>query len=139
MKTLTQQYTNAISFQVIGAAIEVYKAFGPGLLEKVYEPCLKHELELRGFSVTKQLHVPFEFKGIVLPAKLRFDLLVDDCVVVEVKAVKEILPIFEAQLLTYMRLLKKPKGVLLNFCCTNIYRNGQKTFVNEYYRALPFE
>ncbi len=139
MKTLTQKQVNEISFQIIGAAIEVHKAFGPGLLEKVYESCLKHELELRGYCVTQQQHAPVDFKGLVLPAELRLDLLVDDCVVVEVKAVKEMLPVFEAQLLTYMKLLKKPKGVLLNFCCTNIYQYGQKTFVNDYYRLLPFE
>lgn len=100
MITITQNQVNEISFQVIGAAIEVHKAFGPGLLEKVYAARLEHELEMRGFRVAQEQRVPINFKGLDLPAELRLDLLVDDCVVVEIKAVKEMHPVYEAQLLT---------------------------------------
>lgn len=139
MDTITKKHVNEISFQIIGAAIEVHKTLGPGLLEQIYETCLEHELESRGLFVERQQQVPINYKGLLLESKLRFDLLVEDLVVVDQKAVEKMNPVFEAQLMTYMRLLKKPKGVLLNFFCTNIYREGQKTFVNEYYRALPDE
>ena len=105
----------ALSEQIIGAAIEVHRELGPGLLESAYQACLAHELALRGILFVSQLDLPLTYKGVQLDVGYRIDLLVDDKIIVELKAVEKILPIHEAQLLTYLRLLKKPVGLLLNF------------------------
>jgi GxxExxY protein len=137
MSHLTQEYITKLSYQIIGAAIDVHKEMGPGLLEKVYEVCMLHELELRGLKVKKEHKVPVYYKGIYLDTDLRYDLLVEDCIVVELKAVTQMIPIFEAQVMSYARLLGIPKAILINFTCTNIISDGQKTFVNEVFRKLP--
>jgi GxxExxY protein len=100
---------------IIGAAIEVHKTVGPGLLEGVYEECLCHELKLRNLSFERQIIVPVTYKGVVLDCGYRLDLLVENTVILELKSVDHIHPIFEAQLLTYMRMLQKPVGLLINF------------------------
>ncbi len=104
-----------LSDQVIGAAIEVHRELGPGLLESAYQACLAHELALRGILFVSQLDLPLTYKGVQLDVGYRIDLLVEDKIIVELKAVEKVLPIHEAQLLTYLRLLKKPVGLLLNF------------------------
>jgi GxxExxY protein len=101
--------------QIIGAAIEVHKAIGPGLMESVYEECLCHELKLRGLGFERQMLVPIQYKGISIDCKYRLDLLVQTTVIVELKTVEHVLPIHEAQLLTYLRLLRKPVGLIVNF------------------------
>jgi GxxExxY protein len=106
---------NARSREVIGAAIEVHRLKGPGLLESVYERCLVHELSLRGIPAVQQLRVPIAYKGIVFEEPLQLDLLVDDCLIVELKAVEKVLPIHKAQLLSYLHLLDIPLGLLINF------------------------
>lgn len=136
-KNFTKKYLNELTYEIIGAAIEVHKALGPGLLESVYQKCFRHELMLRNMKISTELIVPVVYKGIDVDANLRCDFLVEDGVVVEIKAVKEIEPIFEAQLFTYMNLLKSPKGILINFNCVNIFNDGQKTYVNELFRSLP--
>lgn len=123
-------------YKVNGAAIEVHKALGPGLLESVYHKCLMHELRLRGIDFYPEMTIPVTYKDIEINTQLKCDLFIDTCLVVELKAVDEILPIHEAQLLTYMKLLKVPMGLLLNFNCVNIFSDGQKTYVNEFYRTL---
>ena len=133
---LTRSYLTDLVYQVNGAAIEVHKRIGPGLLENVYHQCLKKELELRKINFTSELLIPLNYKGYELESKLRCDLLIENILVVELKSVTEINPIFEAQLLTYMNLLKAPIGLLINFNMKNIYYEGQKTMVNEYYRIL---
>ena len=100
---------------IIGAAIEVHKTLGPGLLEAVYEECLCHELHLRGLSFQRELDLPIAYKGATLKSGLRLDLVVADTVVVEVKAVADLLPIHEAQLMTYLRLSGRKVGLLINF------------------------
>ena len=100
---------------IIGAAIEVHRDKGPGLIESIYEWCLLKELGLRGLPCVSQKTVQIEYKGFVRDEPLRFDLLVGDCVLVEAKAVREILPIHKAQLLSYMKLLNVPIGLLINF------------------------
>jgi GxxExxY protein len=110
---------------------------GPGLLESVYHACLKHEFKLRNLSFVSQTVIPIFYKGIKVDAELRYDFLVENCVIVEIKSVESILPIHEAQLLTYMKLQQVPQGRLINFNCTNIFKEGQKSFVNEFYRQLP--
>jgi GxxExxY protein len=134
---ITKSYLKDLTFEIIGAAIEVHKEMGPGLLENVYEACMVHELKLRGLKVTTQQSVPVRYKGVLLDVELRYDLLVEDCIVVELKAVAEIAPVFEAQAISYAQLLKVPKAILINFNCRNIFKEGQKTFVNHFFSALP--
>jgi GxxExxY protein len=134
---VTKKYIDSLSYSIIGCAIEVHKALGPGLLESVYQKCLVRELLFKNFEVKSQLKVPINYKGLDVEADLRLDILVDDLIVVEIKAVDIMNPVYEAQVLSYMKLLNKPKGVLLNFCCTNIFKEGQRTYVNEHYAILP--
>ena len=124
-----------LSYEIIGLAIRVHKELGPGLLESVYEKCLKYELELNGYSVKKQVNVPVKYRDMELDVDLRLDLLVNDTIVVELKAVETVLPVHEAQLLTYMKLMKKPQGLLINFFTDNISK-AMKPFVNECFREL---
>ena len=104
-----------LSGAVIGAAIEVHRELGPGLLESAYELALERELGLRKVSVQRQVAVPLEYKGIELGDGFRLDLLVDDALVVEVKAVDRLQPIHDTQLLTYLKLANKRLGLLINF------------------------
>jgi GxxExxY protein len=133
---ITRSVLKDLVYQVNGAAIEVHKSIGAGLLENVYHQCLKKELELRKINFSSELEIPLNYKGYELESKLRCDLFIENSLVVELKSVTEINPIFEAQLLTYMNLLKAPIGLLINFNVKNIYYEGQKTMVNEYYRML---
>jgi GxxExxY protein len=137
MRKVTKSYLKDLTYQVNGAAIEVHKALGPGLLESVYHKCLKQELTLRNIKFQSELNVAIIYKGIEIDANLRCDLLIEDCLVAELKTADTIIPIHEAQLLTYMKLLKIPKGVIYNFKVMNLYQDGQKTFVNEFFRDLP--
>ena len=100
---------------IIGVAIEVHRDKGPGLMESIYEWCLTKELELRGLPFVSQQIVVIEYKGFTREEPLRFDVLVDGCVLVEAKAVQEVLPVHKAQLLSYMKLLDIPVGLLFNF------------------------
>ena len=133
---ITKKIVTQLSYDIVGCAIRVHKELGPGLLEGVYEKCLKHELQLAGFDVKSQLIVPIHYKGIDLDANLKLDLLVNDLVVVELKAVETINPAFEAQLISYMKLLEKPQGLLINFFTTNITKST-KPIVNEFFAELP--
>jgi GxxExxY protein len=103
------------SEQIIGAAIEVHRHKGPGLLEEIYEKCLMREFELRGIPAANQILVPLEYKGLTFDQSLRLDALVDRCLIVEIKAVEHILPVHKAQLLSYMKLMDVPIGLLINF------------------------
>jgi GxxExxY protein len=100
---------------IIGAAIEVHKHLGPGLLESAYEACMAIELGLRSFAFTRQVEVPIRYKSASVPGAYRIDFLVEDAVVVELKAIEKFAPIHEAQLLTYLRLTGKRTGLLINF------------------------
>jgi len=134
---VTQKYLDELTFNVIGACIEVHRTIGKGLLENIYHQCLKEELRSRKINFITEMKVPLIYKGKELHVDLKCDLLVEDCLVVELKTTSEINPIHEAQLMTYMKLLKAPKGILINFNCFNIFKEGQKTFVNEYFKLLP--
>ena len=136
---MTKKYLDELTYQIIGAAIEVHKALGPGLLESVYQKCLKRELQLRNLVSHSEFLVSVHYKGVDVNADLRCDFLIENTIVVELKSVEGIAPIHEAQLLTYMKLLEKPKGILINFNCVHLFKQGQKTFVNEYFRILPAE
>ena len=104
-----------LSHTVIGAAIEVHRIKGPGLIEGIYEKCLMHELNLRKLAAVNQKLVKIEYKGIVCEEPLRFDVLVEECLLLELKSIQEILPIHKAQLLSYMKLLDVPIGLIFNF------------------------
>jgi len=106
---------DGLSRRVIGAAIEVHRAMGPGLLESIYEQCLVHELGLRGISVQQQLPVQVRFKDLEFEHGLRLDLLVERCLLIELKSVQEILPVHKAQLMSYMKLVNAPVGLVINF------------------------
>ena len=106
---------SSLTEQIIGAAIEVHKALGPGLIESIYEWCLIKELELRGLSCISQSAVQIRYKQFIKEEVLRFDVLVESCVLVEVKAAEAVIPIHKAQLLSYMKLLDVPLGLIINF------------------------
>jgi GxxExxY protein len=106
---------NRVTEVVIGAAIEVHRALGPGLLESVYEPCLAHEISLRGLAVQRQVPLPVYYRGLQMDCGYRMDLVVEGVVMVEVKAVAGIDQIFIAQGLTYLKLSKLPIGLIINF------------------------
>jgi len=114
---------------IIGAAIEVHRTLGPGLLESVYEECLVVELGLRGIPCVRQRPVPLQYKGLTIGTDLKIDLVVDDRVVVELKAVEKLLPIHEAQILTYLRLTSKEIGLLINFNVP-LLKEGIRRFLN---------
>jgi GxxExxY protein len=135
---LTKKTVTQLSYEITGFAIKVHKSIGPGLLENVYEKCLKYELENNGYSVSQQMSVPIIYDALQLDANFRLDLLVNETVIVEIKAHESILPIHEAQLITYMKLLQKPQGLLINFFTNNISKS-MKPFVNEYFSVLPDE
>jgi GxxExxY protein len=104
-----------LSRVAIGAAIEVHRLKGPGLIESIYERCLMRELELRQIAVVNQRLVRIEYKGLVFDEPLRFDVLLESCLLLELKCVQETLPIHQAQLLSYMKLLDVPLGLIINF------------------------
>lgn len=134
---MTKKEVTQLSYKITGFAIKVHKALGPGLLESIYEECLKIELIKNGYDVKQQLYFPINYEGVEIETKLVVDLLVNNCIIIELKAVEEVLlPIHEAQLLTYMKVLKKPQGLLINFFTNNITK-FLKPFINEYFKELP--
>ncbi len=135
---MTKKEVTQLSYEITGLAIKVHKVLGPGLLESVYERCLKHELIQNGYRVVQQVSVPVVYDGITIDTDLRLDLLVNDTIIIELKATEHTLPVHEAQLITYMKLLQKPQGLLINFFTDNITKT-MKPFVNEYFRLLPDE
>jgi GxxExxY protein len=106
---------DSISHQIIGAAIEVHRTLGPGLLESIYECALDMELGERRLKVRRQVELPVSYKGKLLDGGYRIDLIVEESVIIEIKAVERLLPVFESQLLTYLRLANKRLGLLINF------------------------
>ena len=121
---------NDLSYKIIGSAMEVYKTLGPGLLESAYEKALVHELNLAGIPVQSQVGVEMNYKGVNIGEGLRLDLLVDNQIIVELKSVEELKPVHHKQLLTYLRLMDKRLGLLINFNVTDIMQ-GIKRVVND--------
>jgi len=124
-------HLNQLSSKIIGAAIEVHKALGPGLLESAYEECLCHELELRGINFERQKPLPIKYKDVRLDCGYRLDILVDNQIVLELKSCEQIEPIHKAQLLTYLRLADLTLGLLLNFNVP-VMKDGIVRIVNEF-------
>lgn len=117
--------------QIIAAAIEVHRALGPGLLESAYEECFCHELSLRGLKFRRQVAVPIRYKGINLDCGYKLDVLVEDCVIVELKSVDALTGIHEAQLLTYMKITGTPVGLLINFNVAMLARGIKRKALKE--------
>lgn len=136
---ITKKYVNQLTYEIIGCAIEINKELGPGLLEGAYEKCLIYLLEKKGFRVKSQVLVPVKFREITIDKAYRLDILVEDLIIIEVKAVDEISPLHEAQLLTQLNFSKKAKGILINFNTKNIFYEGQRTYVTKYYELLSDE
>ena len=120
-----------ISRRIIGAAIEVHRHLGPGLLESAYQSCLVFELKQHGLKVEEQKPLPVVYKQVKLDCGYRLDMVVEDEIIVEVKAIEKLLPIHDAQLLSYLRLAKKKVGLLMNFHVP-VLKNGLKRIVNEF-------
>jgi GxxExxY protein len=118
------------SRRIIGAAIEVHRLLGPGLLETTYEAALAHQLKLDGMRVARQLVLPAVYKDLMLQDAYRIDLLVEDAVVIEVKSVEKLMPIHQSQVLTYLRFSNRRVGLLINFN-TVVLREGIKRLVNQ--------
>ena len=135
---MTKKEVTDLSCKIVGLAIKVHKALGPGLLESIYEKCFKYELEKNGYDVRQQLVVNFEYDDLVFDSNLKVDLLVNDCIVIELKSVDRLMPIHEAQLLTYMKILKKPQGLLINFNTINI-TSELIPLVNDFFKKLDEE
>ncbi|PYX07751.1 MAG: GxxExxY protein [Acidobacteria bacterium] len=119
-KLLQEQLTE----QIIGAAIEVHRTLGPGLLASTYEECLCHEFHLRGIAFRRQLPLPVEYKGVRLDCGYQIDVVVEDAVILELKCVDHVLPVHEAQLLTYLKLTRKRVGLIINFHVATLVRGG---------------
>lgn len=122
-------HVNEVSGIIVDSAIRVHSALGPGLLESAYETCLTHELQKRGLKVESQVSLPVVYDGVRLECGYKLDLLVEDMVIVELKAVETILPVHKAQLLSYLRLSGKQVGLLINFCVP-LLKNGIYRIVN---------
>jgi GxxExxY protein len=120
-----------VAREIFLASLEVHKAMGPGLLESVYELCLIKELQLRGLIIESQVPIPLIFKGYELSKEYRVDILVERSVIIELKAVEALLPIHDAQIISYLKLANKKMGFLINFNVPMI-KNGFKRFVNNY-------
>jgi GxxExxY protein len=123
---------NRITGAIIESAIEVHRQLGPGLLESSYVPCLQYEFSHRGLRVEYQRHVPIVYKQITLAAPYRIDLIVEDEIIVEVKSVERLMSVHDAQLLTYLRLINSPAGLLINFNVSKLL-DGLKRIINSRY------
>ena len=133
----TKSKVDQLTYEIVGAAIEVHRELGSGLKEAVYEEAMCVELDSRQICYAAQYHFRPGFKGRILKTACRCDLLVEEIIVVEMKSVSNLQDIDRAQILNYINLLKLPKGILLNFNVINLARDGKETFVNDYYRQLP--
>ncbi|HEX2996505.1 MAG TPA: GxxExxY protein [Anaerolineales bacterium] len=130
MKQLSMEELNRITEAIIGAAIEVHKQLGPGLLESAYRECLRYELLQRDYVALQEVPLPLIYKGLRLDCGYRLDLLVNDAVIVEVKSVNDLAPIHEAQLLSYLKISGGKIGLLLNFNIRILTRGGIKRLAN---------
>ena len=123
-----EPYIEKVGQEIIDSAIKVHRLLGPGLLEKVYQLCLVHELRKRALNVSEQINLPIVFEDLKIENGLRLDILVNDLIIIEVKAVEQILPVHQAQLLSYLRLAEKHPGFLLNFNVP-LMKEGIKRFI----------
>lgn len=133
---MTKTEVTQLSYDIVGCAIKVHKELGPGLLESVYELCLAYELKEKGYLVDQQITTKINYGKIEIETPLKVDLLVNETIIVEIKTVEKLLPVHQAQLMTYMKILKKPQGLLINFYTENITK-AMIPLINEYFSKLP--
>jgi len=133
---MTQKRITELTYKILGACIEVHKILGAGLLESVYNRALQEEFRIQQINFKSEFKIPVNYKGVDLNCGFQCDFIIEDLIVLEIKSVSEFHDIHKAQILNYMNLLKVPKGMLVNFNVSNIFKEGQKTFVNKYYEQL---
>ena len=136
---ITKQFINDLTYEVNSAIIEVHKILGPGLIEAVYHKCLMHELKLRNIEFLTEAVFPFSYKDLDLTFDFRCDLLVEECLMLELKAVQEIIPYWKAKLIGHMKIAEIPKGLLINFNVKNIMKDGLWVCKNDFYDSLENE
>lgn len=130
---ITQKYITHLTYKINGACIEVHKILGSGLAEIVYHKALEEEFRIRDIQFKSEFVIPVFYKDKNLECDFKCDFLVEDLIVLEIKAVTQIMDIHKSQVLNYMNLLKVPKGILINFNVKNLYHFGQETFINKYF------
>lgn len=130
---ITQKYITDLTYKINGACIEVHKILGAGLAEIVYHKALEEEFRIRDIKFKSEFIIPVFYKDKNLECDFKCDFLVEDLIVLEIKAVNQIIDIHKSQVLNYMNLLKVPKGILINFNVKNIYHFGQETFINKHF------
>ncbi len=123
------EFEEEIGRNIVDCCIKIHKKLGPGLLEKVYEICLQYELEKRGFEVQRQLDIAIHYDGIIFNEGLRLDLLINDSIIVEIKAIETVNPVWEAQIISHLKLLDKRLGYLINFNVP-VMKSGIRRFIN---------
>lgn len=133
---ITQKYITDLTYRINGACIEVHKILGAGLAEIVYHKALEKEFKLRDIEYKSEFQIPVIYKDEHLNCDFKCDFLIEDLIVLEIKAVASILEIHRSQVINYINLLKVPKGILVNFNVKNIYHFGQETFINKYFDQL---
>lgn len=133
---ISQKYITDLTYRINGACIEVHKILGPGLAETVYHKALEKEFDLRNIEFKSEFIIPVIYKDEPLNCDFKCDFLIEKLVVLEIKAVSQILDIHKSQILNYMNLLKVPKAILVNFNVKNLYHLGQETFINRYFDEL---
>lgn len=133
---ITQKYITDLTYKINGACIEVHRILGAGLADIVYHKALEKEFQIRNINFKSEFYIPVFYKGKKLECDFKCDFLIEDLIVLEIKAVSEISDIHKFQVLNYMNLLKVPKGVLINFNVKNLYHHGQETFINQYYNEF---
>jgi GxxExxY protein len=126
---MISERTEEIAKIIVNSAFKVHKELGPGLLERVYEVCLAHEISKTGLDVKRQIDIPIVYDGIEFSEGLRLDLLVEECIIVEIKAVEQVNPVWEAQIISHLKLLNKDLGFLINFNVPLI-KSGIKRLIN---------
>ena len=136
---ITQKYVNEIAYRAVGCVINVHKELGPGLLESVYEECFVYECKLNELHIERQKEVFVHYRGNLMNKKFRLDTIIENVVVAELKASDGFTPLYQAQVLSHMKLSKYPKGLLINFNVVNLVKEGLIPLVNQYFSALPIE
>ncbi len=138
-RKITKQFINELTYEVNAAIIEVHKILGPGLVEAVYHRCLEYEFKLREINFVSEATFPFSYKGLDLTTDFRCDLLVENCIMLELKAVQEVIPYYKAKLIGHMKMAEIPKGLLINFNVANIMKEGLWVCKNDFYDELEQE
>lgn len=128
---MTREELNTLSATILDASITVHKEMGPGLLESIYVLCLVHELQERGLDIRTEVSIPVNYKGIELGKDLRIDILVEEEIILEIKSVESLLPVHQAQIISYLKLADQSLGFLINFNVP-VLKDGFKRFVNNF-------